>query len=355
MAKSDKSHITTVDFGAKSFSNKFLDVADYIYEAYKELSIEDASKFLEYRKKWQASLNLEEFDFPLYIMTEQTFSCNYMCPQCIHGDKEQKEKFQPLENLLPFDLFKKIIDEGSKYGCRSLSLHHINEPLLVPDLPKRIKYAREKGFLDIHLVTNGELLTEKKSRELIESGVTRMMISIDAGRKETFEKLRVGGNFEKVKQNVVNFVKIRNSMGLKLPVVRTSFVLQKDNEGELEEFKKFWENVVDLIQIQSFQLPYSNAKDSRTSNKSSIPEEDFKCDQPFNRIVIRADGTVLPCCSFSAFELPMGNVSDSPIFNINKDKIYDVWNSKKMKELRQIHKEGRFREIDACKKCVEWF
>ena len=355
MTKSKQKFSTSVDLGSKTFSEKFSDPADYIYEAYKELSETDAKNFLEYRKNWKASLNLQEFDFPLYLMTEQTFSCNFTCPQCILGNKEEQKKYETPERLLPLSLFHKIIDEGSKYGCRSLSVHYINEPLLVSDLPERIAYARKKGFLDIHLVTNAQLLTEKKSRELIESGVTRVMVSIDANTKETFEKLRPGGTFEKVKQNLINFMKIRNSLGLKLPVVRVSFVAQEDNIHELEDFKKFWSGIVDYIHIQSFQKPYEDAKDSRLSENNSIPDQIFKCDQPFNRIVIRADGTVLPCCSFNAFELPVGNVSDSQMYNINNETIYDVWNSKKMKDLRKVHYEGRYKEIDACKKCVEWF
>jgi len=314
--------------------------------AYKEISEEDAKNFSEYRKNWKDSLKLQEFDFPLYMMTEQTFSCNYRCPQCILGNNEQRAKYIPSADLLSLELFKKIVDEGEEHACRSLSVHHINEPLLVPDLPERISYAHEKGFLDIHMVTNGELLDEYKARKLIKSGVTRIMISVDAHSSETFRKIRVGGNYEKVKKNIINLIKIRNSLDLKLPVIRTSFVIQKANAHEAEAFKKFWQNIVDYVHVQIYQKPYETSEDFRIQG-CEIPSEGFRCDQPYNRIVIRADGTVLPCCSFYAYELSMGNVTNSTV--------YDIWNSKQFKELRKLHFEGRYKENSICNKCVTAF
>ena len=341
------SFFTSNNLGSKSFSKKFSDPADYIYEAYKETSQENARNFLEYRKKWKASLRLEELDFPPYIMTEQSFACNYMCPQCILGDNEQKAKYSIPVKLFPFELFCKVIDEAKEHECRSLSVHHISEPLLVKDLPERIAYARKQGFLDIHMVTNGELLDESKAKQLIQSGVTRIMISLDAHNSETFKKIRVGGNYEKVKKNIINLVQLRNSMGLKLPIIRTSFVIQKDNVHQVEPFKEYWNNIVDYVHIQSYQKPFENANNVRADEIHELPEDGFRCDQPFNRIVIRADGTVLPCCSFLAYDLPIGNV--------NNTTIYDVWNSKQFKELRRLHKEGRFKENPVCKKCVECY
>lgn len=342
----NKDFFTTIGFGSKSSSKKFLDPADYIYESYKEISDEDSKNFLDYRKNWNDSLKLKIFDFPLYIMTEQTFSCNFICPQCILGNSEEKKAFDPKIPLLPINLFKKIIDEGENHKCRSLSVHHINEPLLVKDLPERISYARKHGFLDIHMITNGQLLDEKKASDLIKSGITRIMISLDAFSKETYEKIRIGGDFDKVKENIINVVKIRNELGLKLPIIRTSFVLQKDNLHEVDEFKKYWSDIVDYVHIQAYQKPYETAEDFRTKT-NSLPEGQFKCDQPFNRIVIRADGTVLPCCSFLAYELPMGN--------INNFSISEIWNSDEFKKMRTMHLNGNYKQNEVCKKCVENF
>lgn len=344
----NENQFTTTANQSSIISEKFQDPADYIYNALNEISDVQAKEFLKYRENWKASQDFtKEFDFPLYILTELTFSCNYRCPQCILGDKEETIKLKPKIPEMPIALFKKIVDEGEKYQCRSLCLNHTSEPLLVRDLADRIFYARDHGFLDILMNTNGELLNEKISEELIQSGLTRLMVSIDANSTETFEKIRVGGNFEKVKNNVLNFIKIRNELGLKLPLVRTSFVLQKDNGHELNDFKNFWKEKVDYVHIQSFSKPYDTAEDSRINHKKSDTEDIFRCDQPNNRIVIRSDGQVLPCCSWFSYELPVGNVNDSSIF--------EIWNSKSMKDLRKMHFEGKYFQNPTCEKCVNSF
>ena len=329
-------------------SNKFQDPADYIYAALNDISETQAKEFLKYRENWKSSQNFtKEFDFPLYILTELTFSCNYRCPQCVLGNLEETIKLKPEIPEMPIDLFKKIIDEGEKFQCRSLCVNHTNEPLLVKDLIDRISYAQKHGFSDILMNTNGELLNEEISKKLIESGLTRLMVSIDANSTEVFKKIRVGGNFEKVRNNVLNFIKLRNELGLKLPLVRTSFVLQKENEHELNDFKNYWKEKVDYVHTQNFSKPYDTADDSVITEKKPDIDDIFRCDQPNNRIVIRSDGQVLPCCSWFSYELAIGNVNDSSIF--------DIWNSKPMKELRKIHFDGQYYQNPTCEKCVKSF
>jgi radical SAM protein with 4Fe4S-binding SPASM domain len=344
----DKSVITTTANQSNLISETFTDPADYIYNIYKKVSEKKANDFLQYRINWKASQEFTKvFSFPLYILTELTFSCNYRCPQCILGNVEETIKLKPDIPEMPISLFKKIIDEGEKHQCRSLCLNHTNEPLLVKDLVDRISYAQNHGFLDILMNTNGELLNENISKKIIQSGLTRLMISLDANSQETFKKIRVGGNFEKVCNNIKNFIKIRDEMGLKLPLVRTSFVLQKSNAHELNEFTNYWKEKVDYVHIQNFSRPYETSDDSRISIKKLNSKNTFRCDQPNNRIVIRSDGQVLPCCSWFSYEIPVGNVNDK--------SIYEIWNSKLMKDLRKIHYAGQYNLNPTCEKCVNSF
>src|SRR3990172_6739326 len=80
-------------------------------------------------------------------------------------------------------------------------------------------------ILDILMNTNGELFTEENSIKILKSGLTRLMVSIDAHSSYTFSKIRVGGNYETVKKNTLRLIELREKMGLKLPLIRTSFVL----------------------------------------------------------------------------------------------------------------------------------
>jgi len=196
-----ESSYTTSSSISKTSSKKLDDPTDYIKKVYQETSESDTKKFQKYRKEWDLTKTFEfEPTFPLYIMTEMTFSCNYRCPQCVLGDNAIQKELLPKNSTMSFELFKKIIDEGEKHQCRSLCVNNTNEPLLLNDLPERIVYARKHGFLDILMNTNGELFTEENSTKILKSGLTRLMISIDAHSKDTFSKIRVGGNYEKVKK-----------------------------------------------------------------------------------------------------------------------------------------------------------
>jgi len=344
MTKEEEFH--TSSSGGQSLSNKFSDPADYIYHVYKESSQEDADNFLDYRKKWESSKKFEyESEFPIYILTEMTFSCNYRCPQCVLGDNSIQKDLVPDSSIMSFDMFKKIIDEGKLYNCRSLCVNNTNEPLLVKDLPERIEYARKQGFLDILMNTNGELFNEDNSEKFLKSGLTRLMVSIDAHSPETFTKIRVGGTYEKVKENTLRLMQMKKKLGLKLPLIRTSFVLQKDNEDEVDEFKEYWQKEVDYVHIQDFAKPYETANDFRIEGYKPEIVKNFRCDQPWNRVMIRADGAVHPCCSFYTYGLKMGNV--------NNATIHQIWNSENFQELRQLHAKGKYKDNSVCQKCID--
>ena len=107
------------------------------------------------------------------------------------------------------------------------------------DLIKFITYAKSAGILDIYMSTNGSLLTKKISKEIINSGLTRLQISLDAATKEIFDIIRVGGNFDKVISNVNRFMKIREELKSELPTVRVNFVQTDTNKHELNSFKEY--------------------------------------------------------------------------------------------------------------------
>ena len=89
---------------------------------------------------------------------------------------------------MDWETYKKIILEAEKYGCPSLNPQGTNEPLLVPNFEDYIKFASQHGFIDIMMNSNATLLTEERSRKLLDSGITRISFSLDAYSKETFEK-----------------------------------------------------------------------------------------------------------------------------------------------------------------------
>ena len=258
-------------------------------------------KFVDYRKIWDSANRFETVtNFPLFLHVDMNQVCNYKCPFCIIAYKDEVANYYE-GKYLKFKDFKMIVDEGSEYGCPSISPQGNNEPFLIKDLHKYINYAYKKGFIDIMLNNNGSVLTPKRSQETLDSGLTRLRFSLDAFTKETYSKLRVGSvSLDKVIRNIETFLELKEKGNYKLPITGVSFVKMKQNEHELEDFINFWKDKVDMISIQTFTPPTNNIEKYKKFYASdqlseSEPISEFKCVQPFQRVVI-SNQTIAPCC-----------------------------------------------------------
>lgn len=166
-----------------------------------------------------------------------------------------------------------------------------------------------------------------------------MQISIDAFSEETYNRLRPGGNYELVVNNVLRFIELRNSQGRILPTVRVNFVKQEQNVSELEDFIDFWKSHgVDCIGVQDFS-------DWENANEKVDESFEFQCTMPYKQMVIRYTGDVLPCCMFVSQEMIVGNIYES--------SIKEMWDGKLTSELRVLHgtNNGWSKNL-ICKKCV---
>lgn len=320
----------------------------------------DKEKYDNYRKLFEKAKNLEIVpDYPIQIDFELNYSCNFTCSMCTWSAENTKGRGK--NTWFDIKAFKEIVDEGVEKGLKCIRLNYINEPLIRKDIIEFISYAKKKGVLDIYLSTNGSLLTPKISKELIDSGLTRIQVSIDAFTKKTFDKIRQGGDFKKVVKNTENFIKLRNSLNKELPTVRVNFVKTNINEMELDDFIKSWENKADSIGVQDL-IDIMNVEDNaeRKANKK------FSCNQPFYHLTVRYDGSVLPCCTFYSAKLPISklkvneNVKLSTSENLHnlKEKltqrtIEETWKSDEIQYLRSIHKKGDFFKNKVCNECVK--
>jgi radical SAM protein with 4Fe4S-binding SPASM domain len=215
----------------------------------------------------------------------------------------------------------------------------MNEPLLKRDIWKYIQYARENGFINIFFSTNGILLTEKNIRNIIESGVTKIFVSLDAFTKETYTKLRGYSGFEIIQQNILNFLQIRKELNLTYPLIRINFLKNKENISELDSFISFWQNKADMINIQEMN--------ELLGTKSELyieKQAEYRCSMPFKQLVINSWGDILPCCTMHGIQHKIGNVRDT--------SLQVAWNSPKINYLRDLHKNGRIKENVICKTCI---
>ena len=304
-------------------------------------------EFLKYRERFERAVNfMEEPVFPIHIDFETIFGCNLSCVMCTHA---HRNRFPSRKRLMDISLFKKIIDEGVARGLASIGLDQEGEPLLVENLVEYIRYAKDKGILDIMINSNALALDKDKTEALLHSGLTRIHFSLDAVNKETYDKIRIGSDFNKVVENILYFCKRKKELNKELPITRVSFVKMSHNENEMDEFVKFWTPHVDAIAMQEYNNPFPDdvALGALYADKK-IKNADFRCTQPWFRMVVLTDGTVMPCCLLGAsLKMAVGNAGT--------DSIYDLWSSNTVKDLRRLHKDGNFSKHKICRICANNF
>ena len=288
-------------------------------------------RFIKYRENWSKSMDMDyESGFPMHLDLETVDACNLSCEICIRAyDKGSKKKFD-------FELYKSIINEGSMYGLSSVMFGNGGEPTLHPELPEMIEYAAAKGVMDTIIVTNGQVLNSEKTIDLVMAGVTRISFSLDAATEEIYKLVRKS-DLDKVENCINAVLDYKKKRNIKLPIIRVSFCNFEKNRSEKEMFIEKWMNKVDYIDIQDYIPP----PQSGIEELKDIDVEPFSCPQPWQRLSVNPDGTVYPCCTYYAKFMLLGNLKEH--------SLKYLWDSGKIKELRNSLKNGNYSII--CKNC----
>lgn len=273
---------------------------------------------------------------PVRLWVELTSCCNYKCIMCPNKDLKKEDK-----GFMDFDLYKKIVDESRDF-IFEINLAHRGESLMHPQLIEAIAYAK-KNRIFTRLHTNGSLLTEDISRKIIRTKLDRLSFSFDGYDKETYEKIRKGGNFDKTLENIVHFLEIKKEAHSKKPITALEVINfnQKHKEESLEARKRF--------HSQFKNLPLNKIVFKEMHNwagqieKESLGKKYTVCPFPWNALIIYWDGAVLPCTQDFFGEFIVGNVKDS--------SLKEIWNGDKMRHLRKKLAEGSIEELNACSQC----
>ncbi|MDR2455222.1 MAG: radical SAM protein [Deltaproteobacteria bacterium] len=301
------------------------------------LAIELGPRFLEYRRRWDLAKSFKEIPpFPLHVDYELRRACDLKCPMCLMGEVgPSAAELSPL-------LAESLIEEGAAAGQMAMGFGGLWEPLTSPHIPRLVAFGRSKGLLDAMVNTSGLRLSPSLSSDLIDSGLTRLMISLDAATKETYALMRPGSDFDKVVENIEALLAARKKKKRRLPLVRLSFCLTSLNEKELAPFIERWEGKADFISVQSYGHFGSGAR-PLFPKTSSLPAPSGRCAQPFKRLMVLHDRTVLPCCDLSGLSLKIGSVPES--------ELSSLWHGPEIKELRSKLILGGQALPPACAKC----
>lgn len=290
---------------------------------------------------------------PMAVAFEPTTSCNLRCPECPSGLRS----FSRPTGMLSDELFRKTIDELAD-SLLYLTFYFQGEPYLHPQFLEMVQYATQRNIYTA-TSTNAHYLTEAAARKTIESGLDRLIISLDGTTQDTYEQYRVGGKIEKVIEGTKNIIRLKKELNSQTPHVIFQFLVVKPNEHQIEEVnalaKALGVNEVRFktAQIYNFEngspLIPSIDKYSRytpeINGKFSIKNKFINhCWKMWHSCVITWDGTVVPCCFDKDAEHPMGSLQEIS-FSI-------LWKSASYRTFRQSLLRSRS-EIEMCKNCTE--
>ena len=314
-----------------------------------------SEEYVKYRERFKKLISEKPLDvgsFPACIEVEATYHCNLECPFCARSSGEGFRKIKHMSR----ETWNLILAEIQNNYLPSIMMDHEGESLLNPEIENMISDVKDAGVFDIWLHTNGQALTSRRSRALIEAGVTKLNVSIDAATDATYSVVRPGGaGLEKVKNNLRSFLEIRNSLNRSDIRVRVSFVYYEDNAHERREFFEEWKDEVNLITFQNMidVSQFESEKKRRSFISEAIDNgldiANFACDHLWTIPVIDSDGNFLPC----GMPVREHTKDQHVIGNITKgDTISSCWTSEKLRNIRLAHQKGDWSNCRICEGCA---
>lgn len=279
---------------------------------------------------------------PKKIYIETTNKCNACCVMCPH------ELLKRPRIIMAEDLFKSIIDSliGLDLSDTKFFLHKEGEPLMDPMLSKRIKYLKDNLFpiKSVILSTNAMLLNETVSKQLINSGLDTIYFSVDGATKKTYESIRRGCIYEIIEENIRNFFRIKQDLGSNIRVIM-QMIICSENEHEKDMFIEKWKKYEPEFYIKKMHC-YLDGKKSSFSN--NLTEKQLNvCWDPFEMLVIYANGEVGCCCWDYNNEYSLGNIRNSSIL--------ELFNGNKINEMREAQMNKSCHSIVPCNRCQRIF
>lgn len=288
---------------------------------------------------------------PISVIIEPTNQCNFRCTFCPTGDKELLNKVGRPKGLMSLSFFQKIIDDISKMSIdkgqnlKSLLLYKDGEPLLNKDLHNMISYAKKKKVTQfIGVTTNGALLNKDTSKNLLESELDDLRISITAPSNEKYKSItKTNYNMDEIKNNIDIFYDTKKKKKGKTRVT-VQIVDTGMSPEEKKNFISTFKNISDRIFIKPIMgWSDSDVKDWRLGNKRKTIHEPVVCDDPFSKLSVNFNGSVSVCCVDWSYNTLVGD--------LNNESFQQVWEGEKLKKFRIIHLKGRRCDLKACKNC----
>jgi MoaA/NifB/PqqE/SkfB family radical SAM enzyme len=302
---------------------------------------------------------------PVCLYLETTNRCNLLCDTC-------PRTFEELEKPadMSWDLFTSIVDQVP--NVTRVVLHGVGEPMLVRDLPRMIRYLKDRGIY-VLFNTNGTLLNARKRREMIETGLDELRVSLDAAEAKTFLKVRGKDYFNRIVRNVGEFTAYQREIGATTPRVSLWLTGLKETIDQLPEFVRLAARLgvteVHLQRLVFDEVGYGLARADSSLFEATQAEEEAlitearnlagtlgvtldasgatepglslkrqdeqpwsTCRRPWSLMYFTANGRALPCCiaPFSARGYESYTLGDA-----TQQTLREIWNGADYQDFRE--------------------
>ena len=285
--------------------------------------------------------------------------CNLRCPLCPTGMGIIKRHQQ----LMEWETFTNIIDKIAPYAFQ-VRLYNWGEPTLHPKIYNMIRYAKSKN-IGVVMSSNLVKLDQKDIRELVDSGLEYLTISIDGTSQEIYSRYRVRGNFGEVLDHLKAILEYRRSKGSRTPLIEWQYVVMKHNEFQMGEARRLAEETgVDVLRFIPVGLPFDANIEERQElaeqwmpnnpvyRKLELkPKQDYlfneRCFYLYRSMTINPEGKAAPCCIVYDERYDFGDFTTVPLSLL--------WNNISYRSARNLYtsrKDMNARTGTVCHKCL---
>jgi pyruvate-formate lyase-activating enzyme len=284
----------------------------------------------------------------LTLVVEPSSYCNLSCKFCDLHSGRMKD-VGPFKGFMEFDLWSRAVDQmrSLNYRLKQLQFHGNGEPLMHKMFPEFIRLAVKSDIAEsIRVTTNGTLLTLQILEKIVDAGADEIRVSVDAGNRALWRKLKGKSLFEKLERNILNAIEYVSgrpevSLVLKYPVVGDKY---NDTYGVTEEHQssviKGFSELIHVSNITLSGMPVVTLMDGLVHKawKNEKP-----CEIPFYSLFMKFDGRISICCADCTNVLDIGS--------IHEEGFPEIISGKALRELRFKHLEGCFDDIPLCLHC----
>ena len=276
--------------------------------------------------------------------------CNFRCKFCAMQSSNEPRNYQ--KQMMPLSLFKKIMDDLSRFPdkLKVLRINGQGEPLLNEDIIEMIRYAKAKGVADfIETITNGSRLNPEFNKKLVESGIDRIRISVEAVDEEGYQEIAgVKINFEEFLSNIRDLYE-RSGDGCEIYIKPVDAAV--DTQEKKARYYQLFEEICDQIFIDGV-IPLWSDWDELNQNfevrKTGMHGQELRavqvCPYPFYSLIVNADGEVTVCCADWRRKLVVGD--------LKIQSLHDIWHGEPLRAFWKDLLLGKKDAYEMCRKCL---